>query len=81
MRGQIISEINGVTIKTLDDVRTALKKSVGTDHVTIKTSENRFVVLPFKKMLDDEDKLSRMLFYSITPFTQQLMLDDRKARG
>ncbi len=81
MRGQIISEINGEPIKDLHDVRKAFRKSVGMDHVTIKTSENRFVALPFKKMLEDESKLSRMLFYTITPFTQQLMLEDRKARG
>lgn len=77
MRGQVITEINGVTIKTLADVRKALRKSVGKEHVTLKTAENRFVALPFQKMLNDEDKLSRMLFYTITPFTQQLIIDDR----
>lgn len=81
MRGQMIKEINGIEVKSLADVRTALKKSVGADHVTIKTSEGQFVALPFRKMLEDEDKLSRMLFYTITPFTQELILQDRKARG
>lgn len=86
MRGQIITEINGVEIKNLEDVRKALRKSIGTEHVTLKTLENRFVALPFKKMLEDEQKLSRMLFYTITPFVQELMIqarlvEDKKARG
>ena len=81
MRGQIITEINGMKIKSLADVRAALKKSIGTEHVTIKTSDNRFVALPFRKMLEDEEKLSRMLFYTITPFTQQLIAEDKKSRG
>jgi len=77
MRGQIIKEINGVEVKNLADVRSALRKSIGSDHVTIKTSENMFVALPFKKMLEDEDKLSRMLFYTVTPFVQELMKAER----
>lgn len=81
MRGQIIKEINGVEVKNLVDVRNAFKKSVGSDHVTIKTSENMFVALPFKKMLEDEDKLSRMLFYTVTPFVQELMKDQRAIDG
>ncbi|MBY0109518.1 MAG: trypsin-like peptidase domain-containing protein [Candidatus Babeliaceae bacterium] len=79
MRGQIIKEINGVEVKNLVDVRNALRKSIGSDHVTLKTAEKMFVALPFKKMLEDEDKLSRMLFYTITPFTQELMKADRAA--
>lgn len=81
MRGQVIKEINGVDIKSLGDVRTALKKSVGTEHVTLKTNENQFVALPFRKMLEDEDKLSRMFFYTITPLTQEIMSEDRKIRN
>jgi hypothetical protein len=79
MRGQIIKEINGIEVKNLADVRKALRASIGSAHVTIKTSENMFVALPFKKMLEDEDKLSRMLFYTITPFVQELMKADRGA--
>jgi hypothetical protein len=81
MRGQIIKEINGVEVKNLADVRNALRKSVGSDHVTVKTSENMFVALPFKKMLEDEDKLSRMLFYTVTPFVQELMKAERTHSG
>ncbi len=59
--GDLIEQINGVTVYTLADFRKAVKKSKR--YMTIKTDDKKFIVLNFKKILRDEDTLSKKYFY------------------
>lgn len=72
-QGVIIKEANGVVVKTLDEFRDAVKKSLDTKFLTIKTNQNIFIALPFDKILAEEYGLSRTYFYPITPFISDLM--------
>ncbi|MBA3751868.1 trypsin-like peptidase domain-containing protein [Candidatus Dependentiae bacterium] len=64
--GGIISEINGQRVKTLSDLRAAVKKSLSTNYLTIKTTDNQFAALPLQEILDDEPRLSSTYFYTIS---------------
>lgn len=64
--GGILSEINGIRVKTLEELRNALFKSFDTGVVTIETTESVFVVVPFKKIIEDEQRLSKDYFYPLT---------------
>lgn len=71
--GAVFSEVNGEPVKTLDDFRNAVKKSLETGVLTIKTIENTFAVFPFPRILTDEKKLSENYYYKITDFVQGLI--------
>lgn len=71
--GAILAEVNGMPVKTLADFRAAIKKGITDNVVTLKTSENTFAVLPLRKMLADEQKLSDNYYYRITDFVQSLL--------
>lgn len=71
--GAVLSEVNGEPVGTLDDFRAALEKSFSNDLVTMKTSENVFTALPFRKILEEEKRLSANYFYHITDAVQALM--------
>ena len=71
--GYILKEINSVPVKTLDELRAALRKSLNTRFLTIKTSKNLFAVLPFDNILKEEEKLAADFFYSVTPFMQEMI--------
>lgn len=71
--GGILEEVNGVKVKTLDDLRTALFKSIASGNVTIETADSIFVVFPLKKVLEEEKALSKAYFYSSTPGIKALM--------
>ena len=73
VRGAILKNVNGETVKTLDDFRKAIKKSSKTGFLTIKTSENVFTVFPFMEMLAEEQKLSQNYYYLLSPFVKELL--------
>jgi len=75
--GAIISEVNGKSVKTLDEFRAAVRLGIKDDRVTIRTTENTFTVLPLSKMLADEKKLSDNYYYRITEFVQSLLKETR----
>lgn len=68
--GCVLTEVNGMKVKSLDDLRSALFKSIETDRLTIETAEQFFIVVPFRKILEEERRLSRNYFYQITPGIQ-----------
>jgi len=76
--GDIVFQINNIEVKNLDEVRKALKISLKTEYVTIKTEDNLFVVLPLNKALDDDLKLSKDYGYTLSK-TTQFFLDARKS--
>ena len=78
--GATINEVNGMRVRTLDDFRNAIKKSEqsnflilrASDNVTRK-SENLLVALPWKKVLQEEPKLSMAFKYPLTKMAQGLL--------
>lgn len=70
--GQIIKEINSIPVQELDDVRNAIKKNASSEFLTIKTTQNVFVVLPFKQIIQDEQRLSKEFSYPISKLIKSL---------
>lgn len=70
--GAVISEVNGQKVRTLDEYRAAIMKSVDTKYLTIKTSENIFVVLPLEEIMRDEARLAATYFYPISDTYEKL---------
>ncbi len=66
-RGQIIQEINGKTVTTLEELRKELPRSFESGFLTIKTTDNTFIVFSFKKLLKLEERLAQDFKYPISP--------------
>lgn len=71
--GYIIHKLNGITVKTLDEFRSALQESVKSTFVTVKTLDNIFVVFSCAQVLKDEHRLSKDFFYPISSTVKKLM--------
>ena len=71
--GYVLKEVNNVPVKTLDEFRAALKKSLNTKFLTIKTTKNLFAVLPFDDILKEEDCLAASFFYKVSPLMRELI--------
>lgn len=78
--GITINEIQGIRVRTLDDFRNAIRLASTGKFLTFlvsdnaaRLSDNIFVVLPMASLLEEEEKLSRLFRYSITPFTQEIL--------
>ena len=71
--GSIMSEVNGVVVKTMDDLRHAIGQHIGDERMTFKTEDGVFFVLNTKKVLEDEYKLSQTYQYPISPFMKQMI--------
>ncbi len=78
--GAILSEVNGKSVKTLQDFRDAIKESKKTNYLTIKTSEHIFAAMPFDILLKDEIKLSSTYFYPVSK-TLKEMLDKESSNN
>lgn len=83
MPGAILSEVNGSKITTLDSLRTALFKSLDTGIVSIETTDSVFVVLPFQKILEEDQRLAKDYFYPLTPGVKALVdaIEKQKSSG
>lgn len=71
--GTILKEVNEQPVKTLDDVRKALLKSIKTGSVAFKTSNNKFIVFSLKKLLENQKDLARENICQITPIVRELL--------
>ncbi len=71
--GTRIAEINGIEVKTLDEFRKAVKKSIDSGYLTIKTMNDVFAVYDFDKVMVDEPRLSSIYRFPMTPLMQDLM--------
>ncbi len=78
--GTTLNEINGVKIKTLDEFRVALRQGLGNKFLTITASDNVtratdnvFVVLEMKKVLEDEEHLAKDYKYKMTETAKDLL--------
>ena len=70
--GGIISQVNGQRVKTLAELREAVKKSLSTNYLTIKTTDNQFAALPVQEILDDEPRLASTYYYKVSDLYQVL---------
>lgn len=73
MPGCILTDINGVKVKTLEDVRTAIYKSLDSANITLETADGIFVVYPLKKVLEEEQRLSKDYFYPLSDTMKTLI--------
>lgn len=70
--GVIIEKINGESVKTLEDLRNAIKKSVDTGYIKIETQEKFLMVFSLAEVLDEATKLARENMYKVSPFMKEL---------
>jgi serine protease Do len=77
--GTTINEINGQPVHSLADLRQAIKKSVDTGFLTMRVSENIrrisdhvFVVLPFERVVAEEQQLAFDYRYPFTAMNKEL---------
>lgn len=77
--GTTINEINGQPVHTLADLREAVKKSVDTGFLTMRVSDNImrisdhvFVVLPFERVVAEEQQLAFDYRYPFTAMNKEL---------
>lgn len=67
----IIKEVNGVVVRTLDDLREVVRNS--TNFLTIKSRDRKFMVLSLPKILKDEFNLSKKYYYKRTKLVKDLI--------
>lgn len=79
--GTTINEINGQLVHSLADLRQAVKKSVDTGFLTLRVSDNImrvsdhvFVVLPFERVVAEEQQLAFDYRYPMTSLNKELSL-------
>ncbi len=61
--GDMICEVNGEQVRSLEDFRHAIMKSKESGYVTIKTESQLYTVLSLSKILAEEDALVEQHFY------------------
>jgi len=71
--GDILVQVNGFEVTTLEQLRTALHKSIDSDALTLKTSQDVFVVLPFRKILEDERRLAIDFAHTMSKTVESLL--------
>lgn len=70
--GAIISEVNGKPVKTIEELREAIRNSAGREYFTIKTTDNIPMVFPLKKMLEQEPRTA-MGYYPLSRAMKDLL--------
>lgn len=73
LTGSLLNEINGEKVKTLEDFRKAIMKSVDTNFLTIKTTENVFAAIKLDEIMRDEERLSATYFYPLSSTYKELL--------
>ncbi len=78
--GSTINEINGIKVTTLDELRSALRTAFNDKFLTIKASDNLmrvsdnlFVVLPWDRVLEEEQILSHDYHYALSETSRSLI--------
>lgn len=71
--GALLNEINNEKVRTLADFRKAIPKSVNTNFLTIKTTENVFAVIKLDEIMRDEERLSSTYFYPLSSTYKDLL--------
>lgn len=71
--GTLIYEVNGVKVKTLNELRSAVRKSMESGFLTLKTSNDIFAVFDIKKIIQDELRLNQIFRYPLSNVVQELI--------
>lgn len=71
--GTRLDEVNGKEVRTIEDLRDALRASVDTGYLTIKTMQDIFAVCEFDKIVKEEFDLAAAYKYQPSRFVQQLI--------
>ena len=71
-KGMELKEVNGMSVKTLEEFRKAVHKSANSKFLTIKTSQDQFAAIKLDALLADEPRLSRDYRYPVTALVRDL---------
>lgn len=71
--GSVITEVNGIPVGTLDELRAALLQHKDARFMTFKTSNNLFVVFERERVLFDELRFSQLYYYPISQTIQKIL--------
>jgi len=71
--GTIITVINGMPVKTLQEYRKAIRKSTDSGFVTLKTSNDIFAVFDLKKVVQDEMRLPKIYRYPLSNVVEEMI--------
>lgn len=71
--GDIICQVNGIMVDTLQSLRNALEKSLITGFVTIKTKRDVFAVFDIDHLLRDEIQMSKDFVYPLSKTIRHLI--------
>ncbi len=70
--GELVDEINGTKVKTMQEFRDAIHKSKESRYLTIRTTNNLYAVLSIDKILQEEHKLTNLYFYKPSKLLDQV---------
>jgi len=70
--GALVDDVNGVSVKTLAEFRSAVLKSKTSRFLTLRTSEKLYAVLSMDSILKEEDSLSARYFYKKSKLLESL---------
>ena len=86
--GTTINEVNGQVVHSLEDFRKAVKKSVDTGFLTLRVSDNImhisdhvFIVLPFDRVIGEEQQLAFDYRYPFTALNKELAFAWNESNG
>lgn len=71
--GALLEELNGKPVKTLAEVRAALKEGKKTGYITMKTKDKIATAITLEELLEDEKRLTHEYKFESTPGIKQLM--------
>ena len=68
----LVKEVNGVKVRTLEQLREAVLKSAQTGFLTVRVSEGFFAAFPISQIIADEPRLSYIYRYEISETIKKL---------
>ena len=79
--GDIIKRINGVKVRTLDDVRKALLRPIKKNnnlYITLKTKDNNFFISDLNSIISNELTISKRYKYNLSEIHNILKNNNKK---
>lgn len=71
--GEMLQEVNGEKVKTLDDFRDAVLKSKTSRYITLRTDDSLYAVMSVDKILKEEDTLANRYFFNKSRLLDKLV--------
>lgn len=71
--GAIIAELNGRKVGTLKSFKSALRDSISTGFLTVKTEDQVAVAFPFAAAVEDEVRLAEYFGYQLSDLFRELV--------